>query len=198
MAGKGTPRLGTSGGFVLGDHTFLVPGVAGPASRLRAPKKAIRGAIPPTYLDGLVRESSPKSPAAVELFRGKFCGHAEPTMAIFDLVIEGEQDLEVSVIAPEDEGNVPLMVARRPGGSWFTLFRRTWEDEQNGLVGVRQSPPTKKEEALFRPHIRTGRVSIGFEYPCDADSRDSVSWLTIDALFEPGTKPLCAVDAEMA
>ncbi|MBL8759906.1 MAG: hypothetical protein JNL50_01255 [Phycisphaerae bacterium] len=185
-------------GFVLGDHTFLSPGVAGPRSRLRAPKKAIRGALPPTYLDGLVRESSPKSPSASALFRGEFCGHGEPTMAIYDVVIDGQLDLEVSVIAPVDEGNVPLMVARRPGGPWFALFRREWQDEQGGLIGVGQSPPTPKEIALFQSHIRQGRVSIGFEYPCDADSRDRVSWLTIDALFEPGAEPLCVVDAEMA
>lgn len=189
-------------GFVLGDHQFLHPSVNGPLSRLDAPKRQIKGAPPPSYLEGIVRESTPASPAAKELFKGKFCGHGEPTMTVFDIVVDGAEELEIAAIGDEqvdEEGrNVVLLAVRKPDGQWIALFRREWEDAMASLVEVRSTKVRPVEVKRFAEARLTGRVSIGFEYPCDADSRDTVSWLTIDAL-EPGKrKPICLVNAEVA
>lgn len=190
-------------GFTLGDHTFVHPSVTAPLDRIGAPKKLIRGALPPTYLDGIARESGASSRAAKALFVGKFCGHGEPTMAVFDIVIDGEEVLEVAAdIDPKHSTpteSYPLVLARKPNSkTWRVLFRRQWAERQNGLIDVVQRAPTAKELSRLSLGTITGRVSIGFEYPPDAESRDSVSWLTIDALPQRGRKPMCLVNEEMS
>ncbi|MFM9996277.1 MAG: hypothetical protein ACKVU4_10805 [Phycisphaerales bacterium] len=148
----------------------------------------------------MLREATKSSAAAKALFKGEFCGHGEPTMTIFDVVIDGAEELDVSVIPnPEDTGrNVIALVARKPGGPWVTLYKREWEEAQSTLEGVRPAPLTKAELAAVSSDVERARVAIGFEYPCDATSRDCVSWMTIDLLFATKKKPMCLVDSEMA
>lgn len=190
-------------GFKLGDHQFLHPSQNGPLSRLREPKRQIKGAPPPTYLDGRAEEARPDSPVARDLFEGGCCGHGEPTMTIFEVVIDGHRTLELGAVMDEEdeayERNMLLMAVRAPGSDrWFALFRREWEDAMETLTGVTDRPLTPEEVASIHPDIATARVAIGFEYPCDADSRDCVSWLTIDALFEGDDEPRRQIDAELA
>lgn len=189
-------------GFVLGDHQFQDPSEPGDLDRLDAPKRQIRGAPPPTYLDGIARESGPGSPAAQALLEGEFCGHGEPTMTVFDIVIDGDEELEIGLVPAEDQeetgANPDVLAVRRPGGEWIALFRSAWEMELQGLAGVGRTPLTPEELEGMHPEIARGRASIGFEYPCDATSRDEVSWLTIDLLMEGEDEPVCIVNAEMA
>lgn len=188
-------------GFVLGNHEFLDPSENAPISRMRSPKKLILGAPPPTYLDGVARETTPASPAAQALLMGRFCGHGEPTMTIFDIVIDGAEILEVGAIAdPNDlagNRNLPMLAARKPGGQWRVLFRREWEEAQATLEGT-QATPLSGAEAGSIGSYGNGRVAIGFEYPADATSRDVVSWIAIDVLFEGECSPGCVVNAELA
>jgi len=190
-------------GFVFGTHQFLHPSVNGPISRLHDPKRQIKGAPPPTYLDGLARESTDKSVAAAALHKGEFCGHGEPTMTIFDVVIDGDGDLEVDAIiddACDENGANPLIVAaRRQGQSdWHVLFERAWDERSMMLTDVRSRKLTSEEVEELGGEPLHGKVAIGFEYPCDAQSRDDVTWLTIDVLEDGKRKPTCIVDAEMA
>jgi hypothetical protein len=188
-------------GFVLGDHTFLDPIENAPFSRLRAPKRQILGAPPPTYLDGIALQATPASPAAKALFTGQFCGHGEPTMTIFDIVIDGAETLEVGAIADPDDPagkrNLPVLVARKPGSQWRILFRREWEEAQATLEGVEVAPLSPAELASVGSY-GNGRAAIGFEYPADATSRDVVSWVAIDVLFDGNSDPGCVVNAELA
>lgn len=190
-------------GFQLGDHRFLSPDENGPVSRLRKPKRQIKGASPPTVLEGVVKEAGPASTSARDLFKGRFCGHGEPTMAIFDVRIDGAELVEIACVRdPKDPGmkrNHPLIAVRKPGGStWRVIFRREWEDRQATLDGVKPKGLTRTEKARLLVSPDKARVSVGFEYPCDAQSRDQVSWMTIDALFEGQKKPRCMIDAELA
>lgn len=187
-------------GFTLGDHRFLHPSETGPLSRFKARKRQIIGAPPPSCFDGLMREATPKSPAAKALFKGKFCGHGEPTMTIFDVVIDGEEFLEITALTDDQDpsANLPCLAVRKPGGRWIALFRREWEESQATLEGVAPSPLTEAEIAQLNPDTGLGRLAVGFEYPCDATSRDCVSWMTVDALFDGNRKPSCLVNAELA
>ncbi|MBL8763298.1 MAG: hypothetical protein JNM07_03390 [Phycisphaerae bacterium] len=199
---------GEPAGFRLGDHTFDDADSQGPDPRFAAilsgrpmPKpRQILGAPPPTYLDGFVRESTRRSPAAKELLRGRFCGHGETTMTVFDVVIDGQTELELDGIGNDegDERNFPLVAARRPGGEWVVLFRRAWEESQETLMGIKRSKVSKAEMKRLTEPTPGVQISIGFEYPSDADSRDCVTWLTIDALFKGKSKPICMVNAELA
>lgn len=189
-------------GFTLGDHTFIDPSENAPLDRVEQPKRQIKGAPPPTILDGLARESADDSSAAVALRLGKFCGHGEPTMTLFDVVIDGSDVVEFQAIADEhveQEGyNFVALVVRAPGGTWHAIFRREWEHRQETLVGVERTPVTDEEAAALDPDVGKGRVSIGFEYPVDADDKDCVSWMTIDVLPEGEDEPICVVDTEIA
>lgn len=190
-------------GFTLGDHTFLHPSVNGPLSRFEEAPSQIRNAPPPTYLEGRVREATLESPAARALLEGRFCGHGEPTMTVFDIVLDGEDVLELGAsMDPDDPDmtqNLLALAVRRPGQSeWFPIFRRAWEDEQATLEGFTTSVLTESEAASISDDVAIGRVSVGFEYPCDADSRDCVTWMTIDVVFEGEEEPRCIVDAELA
>lgn len=188
-------------GFVLGDHQFQDPSEPGDLDRLDEPKRQILGAAPPTYLEGIAREATADSPAAQALFEGEFCGHGEPTMTVFDIVIDGSETLEIGLVPSADQeetgSNPDVLAVRKPGGEWIALFRGEWELAQQGLEGVARTPLTPEELEGMHPEIATGRVSIGFEYPCDATSRDEVSWLTIDLLMEGEEDPVCLVNAEL-
>jgi hypothetical protein len=193
----------TAKGFTLGDHTFISPDQNGSLSRLDDPKKQIKGAQTPTYLAGLAVESTSKSPAAKALFKGEFCGHSEPTMTIFDIVIDGAEELEIGVAGDKrtiEDGEMPLaFVARKPGSkTWTTLFHRDWADAAETLEGVKARTLTAKEVACIHPDLQISRVSIGFEYPCDATSADCVTWMAIDILLKGEKKPICIINAELA
>jgi hypothetical protein len=190
-------------GFQFGDHTFLDPSQTGPMSRFSAKKRQIRGAPCPTLLDGIAREATGESAAATELFKGNFCGHNEPTMTIFDIVIDGKHELEITGFADEqteEGGNLLVLLARAAGsgGEWRVLFRREWEENQAMLDGVEPEYLSSEEVAEMEPDIARVRVAIGFEYPCDAQSRDDVSWMTIDVLDSQSSEPACVVNAELA
>lgn len=188
-------------GFQLGDHRFLHPSANGPLSRLEAPKRQIIGAPPPAILDGIARESTKKSAAAKELSKGTCCGHGEPTMTIFDIVIDGAEDIEISWIPDQgiEEGLNPLVfVARTPGGAWVTLFRRQWEEAAATLEGITRKPLSTSEIKKIDDDSAKARVAVGFEYPCDATSRDTVTWMTIDVLLAGDRKPRTVVSAELA
>ena len=86
----------------------------------------------------------------------------------------------------------------RPKGKWVVLFRREWEENQATLEGVRHKTLSKAEQKRLMDQPLVGQVSIGFEYPCEATSRDCVSWLTIDVLEKRKRKPVCVVNAELA
>ena len=199
-----TPASEAPRGFTLGDHTFLAPSQPSDSfARWEAPKRQIKGAPPPTCLDGLVREAKPDSMAARSLRDGAWCGHGEPTLSVFDVVIDGHDLLEISVIEdPEDadrERNHLAIVVRPPGGrEWKPVFRREWEDRQETLQGVSFMPLSAEEAAAVARKALRGRVSVGFEYPCDADSRDTVSWIEIHGVPEGKTECLCLASAELA
>jgi hypothetical protein len=191
-------------GITLGDHQFYAPNQNAPMSRMFAAKKQILGMPPPSFLSGIAREATKASPAAKALYKGEFCGHGEPTMGIFDIVIDGEELLDVcAAIDPEDvdrQFNLPLLVVRKPGGDWIAIFRREWEENRSTLEGVERKPLSKKELASLNApdEPMRMRVSIGCEYPADATSPDCVTWLTIDAMEAGQKKPGCLVDAKMA
>ena len=199
-----TPAPEAPRGFTLGDHTFLAPSQPSDSfARWEAPKRQIKGAPPPTCLDGLVREAGPDSIAARSLRDGAWCGHGEPTLSLFDVVIDGQDLLEISVIDdPEDterECNHLAIVVRPPGGQeWKPVFRREWEDRQETLQGVSFTPLSAKEAAAVARKSMRGRVSVGLEYPCDAESRDTVSWIEIHAVPEGKTEYLRLASAELA
>ena len=190
-------------GFTLGDHTFLAPSEQASMDRWDAPKRQIVGAPPPACLDGLVREARPDSKAAAQLREGSCCGHGEPTLTIFDVVIDGQDEVEVSVIIDKkdtrQERNHLALVVRKPGTTaWTPIFRRAWEDRQETLSGVLFQPLTEQEQAAVSGDAMRARVSIGFEYPCDAGSRDEVSWVEIHALPQGADEPVCLISAELA
>lgn len=183
-------------GFVLGDHTFLHPSVNGPLSRLNKPARQIRGAPPPMLLEGMTRDAGKASMAAKELLKGKFQGHGEPTIAIFDIVLEGEEELEIGAIDGAEDGGYTLVAVRRPGGTWRAVYRAEWAAGQATLEGVQAKPVSAKEAAAMQTD--EGRVAVGLEYPCDATSRDSVTWITVDILPKGKRKPICVASAELA
>ena len=187
--------------FVLGDHTFVDSNENAPLSRLSAPKRQILGAPPPTFLTGIARAASPASPTAKALYSGEFCGHGEPTMTIFEIVIDGAEMLEVGAVTdandPDGRRNLPLLLARKPGGEWRVLCRREWEDARSTLVNVGPTSLSLAERAAVVSY-GMGRVAIGFEYPADATAVDEVSWVAIDVLLAGEEAPGCVVNAELA
>lgn len=229
-------------------------GTRGPESRHEEQPRQIRQAPPPACLAGMARESSRDSASAAVLMMGEFCAHGEPTMTIFDIVIDGAQVLEMAAILDdegeddegpegvasgkgtrpaaaddeadedeadeeeddegddeddegmEDEPNIPLLAVRKPGTStWYAVFRREWEERGEGLMELKRTALTADEvEQLDAESMELVRMSVGFEYPCDAASAEDVSWMAIDVIFEeadeedeaPG-EPRCIVSAEM-
>lgn len=191
-------------GVTLGNHRFCSPNQNAPISRMFAAKKQVLGMPPPSFLKGIAREATKASPAARDLLTGEFCGHGEPTMAIFDIVVDGADVLDVvPVFDPEQvegEENPYLVVARKPGGEWVVLFRAEWQEDAQTLEGVERVPlDTEEIEALSQvdePWL--ARVAIGFEYPADATSADCVTWMTIECIPEGEKDPGCLVDAPLA
>lgn len=143
-----------------------------------------------------------KSPAASELYKGHWRGHREPTITIFDVVIDGVDQVEVGAVqeseAAQENPNPRLLVVRKRNGKWMTLFRREWEESRRTLESIPPVALTEAEIARITPFEGLARVAIGFEYPCDASSRDCVSWIAIHALPNDEAEPVYLVDAELA
>lgn len=189
--------------FRLGDHEFLPENAPAPLSRMEQPPRQILGAPPPSFLEGIARESTDASPAAAELREGRCCGHGEPTFTVFDVVIDGSDVVEVSAIAdpddPDRQRNLIAFAARNPaGGPWHVLFRREWEQRQMLLDGIGPETLSDEEAAQLEEDSAHAHVSIGFEYICDATSRDCVGWMAIDLYCEEEDGRGCVVDAELA
>lgn len=188
--------------FTLGDHTFDDSGKAAPLSRTkRKGKRPIAGAQPPPFLAGFVREPA-TSEASKVLVQGTFCGHGEPTFTVFDVVIGGHERLDVVTFfesetnedKPEDEdedgeseGEDAAAVLVRPCGEtgpWLVIYSREWKNEYGDLY-----PPDAPEWHTFDADeeqdvaetAQPALVSIGFEYPPDADSINEFSWIAVDA-----------------
>jgi hypothetical protein len=181
--------------FKLGNHEFYLPTERAPLSRWTQKKRApIAGAQSPSFLTGFTREPA-TSKSAKELLKGKFCGHGEPTYTVFDIVCDGHDELDALARTHPDPD---LVLVRVPGnsGPWLVIFDLAWCDE-----GVPKEPQwhTLDEETEIGVKEVTGRafLSIGFEYPCDADDVNSISWLTIDVWPQghSGT-PVVLVDRE--
>lgn len=190
-------------GFKLGDHQFLTPAEPSSIDRLDAPKRQIKGAPPPACLEGLVREATEASPAALDLLEGACCGHGEPTLTAFDVVIDGVDVLEVSVIIDREDKklkrNFPAVVVRPPGTTaWTPIFRREWEDRQETLRGVAFTPLSAQEQGAVSKDVKLARVAIGFEYPCDAESRDDACWVEVHILEEGVDEVGTLASAELA
>lgn len=197
-------------GFILGDHQFYGPNDGAPPHAIGTKTKRITGAPPPTCLDGLVVESLGKTNPAKKLVKGKFCGHGEPTFTVFDVVIDGVDELEFGAIeySPEEEASQVIdeeagpwvLAVRIPGasGPWHVIFRREWEERSETLSHILRTELSRDEEARLLPEIMVGRASVGLEYPADANSRDEATWMTIVADLNGLPKGAHIVDAELA
>jgi hypothetical protein len=197
----------TTARFRLGNHEFCLPGERAPLSRLKPKERApIAGAQPPTFLTGCVREPA-TSQSAQELLKGEFCGHGEPTFTVFDIVCDGHEELDVLLWMPENEDDGPdpdLILARAPGahGPWLVVFDRAWCDEA-GVGRLPESPQWRtldhETEAQAGEAAERASLSIGFEYPCDADGINVITWLAIHAWpRDHSGAPVVLVDREWA
>lgn len=190
-------------GFEFGNHVFLHPSVNGPLDRDRQPKKQILGAPPPTVLDGLVRDATKSSPAAKSLLKGKFCGHGEPTMLVLDVVIDDSPDVFIGGLTGKNADGQPVIEALavrgvKDGSAWHIIFQPTWAEAQATLLNVKPMKLAPRHVAMFEASKVQASIAIGLEYPCDATSRDDVTWMTIDMLGRKDKSPICMVDTEMA
>jgi hypothetical protein len=207
--------------FTLGDHQFISPEENAPLSRLdQANRKPIRGATPPAHLAGVAVEARGDGPSS-SLMNGEFCGHGEPTFTVFDVEIDGSRDIELAVETDEeideeemeedDEGPmIRRVLARRAGsdGPWTVLHDVTWGmDEEAGRTFPWCPPePEMDDDDDIQPveteegEAETFRVSIGLEYPPDAQSTGDVSWVAIVAVGteQVGEEVFCVVSEEMA
>lgn len=180
--------------FRIGDHTFDDSGKAAPLSRIKQKNRSpIANAEPPPFLGGCVREA--KSLASSVLVKGTFCGHGEPTYTVFDIVVDGADRLDVVTFfegdedeedGDEGEQEAAVVLVRPCGGTgpWLVVYSVEWRDESGDLY-----PPSEPEWHTFDEEeaadvmetAEPSLVSIGFEYPPDADSLGEFSWLAIDA-----------------
>lgn len=188
--------------FRIGDHEFLELGVPAPLSRTsKRNRKPIANAEPPPFLAGCVREPATTDAAKV-LVHGTFCGHGEPTYTVFDIVIDGQERLDVVTFFVDDDedeetdaeaedmddedSNAAIVLARPVGtdGPWLVIFSHEWMDEYGNLQAPdephwHEFDDDEKEEVAETAQAST--LAIGFEYPPDADSLNGFSWLAIDA-----------------
>lgn len=166
--------------FRLGDHEFIEPGTPAPIERLAVQnRRPIRGAIPPTWLRGIAVDADPAGPSRF-LVDGMFCGHGDPTFAMFDLVIDGARELEVAVV---EENRMRRVLARPPGRDvWTVLQDLRWFPCESGEALHPDAPITAAEQGAAPFAMADGspariRVSIGIEYPADCASENDVSWV---------------------
>ncbi len=157
----------------------------------------------PTFLSGLVHPAV--SNASEELKKGKFCGHGEPTFAVFDIAIDEQVELELAAWMGNSETQDPeLLLARVPGTGtkWLTLFNQKWFTPEGNLK-LPDSPQWIEvpldDKRIDSKGLVIASLAIGFEYPSDAQNENDISWLTIDA-WPKGHKgkPVVLVDVETA
>lgn len=207
--------------FRLGDHQFISPEEDAPLSRLdQKDRKPIRGATPPSHLAGLVVEARGDGPSA-SLMNGEWTGHGEPTFTVFDVEIEGSHNVEMAVETDEeideeemeedDEGPMIRRVLVRGAGSdgpWTVIHDVTWGVDEEGGQTFPWCPPEPviDDDEEIEPvttedgEPETFRVSIGLEYPPDAQSVGDVSWVTVVAVGVEGEEEevFCVMSEEMA
>lgn len=196
-------------GFVFGDHQFYAPEERAPLKR-PARKGPIKGASAPACFAGMLRPSTKASPAAGDLLTGGFCGHGEPTYTVFDVVLGGGDVVEVCV-EHDEEGEVMLVLCRedaagalKPGARgakatspWRVLYDAAWVEQGEGLVGLEAGAAGAEQVARVNSQVERGHMSIGFEYPADAESAEHVSWLSIHVRDPGGDETFEMVDAEL-
>lgn len=197
-------------GFKLGDHQFLEPGAAAPISRIfQKSRRPIRGAAPPRYLTGCVREVNPAAAigAAVCLVQGEFCGHGEPTYSVFDVVIDGKDVLEFCLREerrPKGPALVQVLVRPAgPNGNWTVIHHGGWfayhVPGATLPLSATEVPASEGTPAVGRDGRNTRfRVAIGFEYPADCGSADEVSWVAVAVRDAGGPTGEVVLDEELA
>lgn len=195
-------------GFVFGDHQFYAPEERVPFKR-PARKGPIRGAPPPACFAGFVRPSTKASPAADELLKGEFCGHGEPTFTVFDVVLGGsdivevcveqggEQGISLVLCRPDSPRGTPPPPADETPGAWRVLYDAAWLEQGEGLIGLEAGAAGAEQIARVNSQIERGHVSIGFEYPADTESAESVSWIAIHVRDPGGDETFEMVEAEL-
>ena len=207
--------------FRLGDHQFISPEETARISRLdQEDRKPIRGAAAPSHLAGVVVEARGDGPSA-SLMNGEWAGHGEPTFTVFDVEIDGSRDVELAVETDEeideeemdedDEGPMIRRVLARAVGSdgpWTVLHDVSWGmDEEVGRTFPWCPPQAEMDDSdeiepvtTEEGDVETFRVSIGLEYPPDAQSVGDVSWVAIVAVGteDDGEEVFCVVSEEMA
>jgi hypothetical protein len=207
--------------FRLGDHQFITPEENAPISRLdQEDRKPIRGAAAPSHLAGVAVEARGDGPSAA-LMNGEWAGHGEPTFTVFDVEIDGSRELELAVETDEeideeemdedDEGPmIRRVLARRAGsgGPWTVLHDVTWGlDEQVGrsFPWCPEGLETDDDDEIQPVTTEDGepetfKVSIGLEYPPDAQSVGDVSWVAVVAVGAAGEEEevFCLMSEEMA
>lgn len=210
--------------FRLGDHQFISPEENAPQSRLEQKnRRPIRGATPPSHLMGVAVEARGDGPSAA-LMNGEFCGHGEPTFTVFDIEIDGSRELEIAIETDDElmldeededgeEGEAPIrrLLARSPGsdGPWTVIHDATWGVDDEGMRTFPWCPPRVEVDSDGEiepvmtddgePHL--ARLSIGLEYPPDAQSAGDVSWVVVMGMpidVKDAEGVFCLVDEEMA
>ena len=170
--------MNSKAGFTLGDFTFVHPSVNAPLSRFRDPKRRIRGAMPPTYLQPYLRDAVLPGPADA-LSDAGFCGHREPTFAIFDVVLNGKSEMEFGV---QDADGPDRGVCVRPAGGdesdWVLLIRDSLAFTDLAQATAR---PTKPVTRFSHPEqdVTEVAVALGFEYPPDCGSENEPTWVAV-------------------
>jgi hypothetical protein len=210
--------------FTLGDYTFTRDAANTITARQKAFKKLrpkggpIRGAKPPRAFAGIAVEATKDSPAAVNLLKGIFCGHGEPTYTVFDLKMPGAKKTGVCAIFqdPEDPwaADPKLVVlfeadedgAPMEGKKGRVIWRQEWGELLETLREIEaeefdfEADVNEEDEDEVITIIGGGVVAVGFEYGADTFSEDDVTWLTIDVQFmdQPADEPVVMVNAELA
>jgi hypothetical protein len=170
--------------FRLGDHEFHDPDETSSsidAFTVGYPRRPIRGAAPPSFLAAFAVEAAADGPAAA-LLDGEFCGHGEPTFTIFELALDGERNLNLSV--PLEAGDEPTVLARPASGAgpWRKLFSVPEVFPFSGCDAGGEPPkPVADDQGQPIPL----RAAIGCEYPSDASGVDEISWLAIAIEYGP-------------
>ena len=126
-------------------------------------------------------DADPDGPAAL-MMTGEFCGHGEPTFTVFDLVLDGSREFELSL--PFEPGEEPTVQIRSIAGQgdWKSLFsiRHLFPNACYQPGGAPPQPVMDEHSNLIPV-----RAAIGFEYPPDAASVDEVSWIAIAIEWGP-------------
>ncbi len=169
-------------GFRLGDHQFVEPPASGPLSRLwQQQRRPIQGAPPPAFLTGFVEPPLGDGPSA-ELEDGGFCGHGEPTYTVFDLVLDGQRELNIAL--PIEDADEPTLLVRVAGSEepWRKVFSLHEAFPYCGYRAGGQAPQPLVDE---QGAIVSARAAVGCEYPCDAEKVDDVSWVAVAIEYGP-------------